>query len=99
MAPPHMRGDGRMAKDPKKTFLRLLSYLGRHWPVLILVVLCIFGSAYASVTGSTALGRLVDDFILPMVSEGSVDFAPLREFLVSLAGVFVLGMVASLFQS
>ena len=99
MAPPHMRGDGRMAKDPKKTFLRLLSYLGRHWPVLILVVLCIFGSAYASVTGSTALGRLVDDFILPMVSEGSVDFAPLREFLVTLAGVFVLGMVASFFQS
>ena len=99
MAPPHMRGDGRMAKDPKKTFLRLLSYLGRHWPVLILVVLCIFGSAYASVTGSTALGRLVDDFILPMVSEGSMDFAPLREFLVTLAGVFVLGMVASFFQS
>ena len=99
MAPPHMRGDGRMAKDPKKTFLRLLSYLGRHWPVLILVVLCIFGSAYASVTGSTALGQLVDDFILPMVSEGSADFAPLREFLVTLAGVFVLGMVASFFQS
>ena len=65
MPPAKMRGDGRMAKDPKKTLLRLLSYLKRHWLVLSLVLVCILVSAVASIVGSTALGKLVDEFILP----------------------------------
>ena len=77
MPPARMRGDGRMAKDPKKTFFRLLSYLKHHWIVLLIVLLCILVHAVAQITGSTALGDLVDDFILPMVAEGSVDFSPL----------------------
>ena len=47
MPPARMRGDGRKAKDPKKTFFRLLSYLKRHMAVLILVMLCIIAAAYA----------------------------------------------------
>ena len=39
-----MRGDGRKAKDPKKTLLRLLSYMKKHIPVLVLVLVCIFAS-------------------------------------------------------
>jgi len=99
MAPPRMRGDGRMAKDPKKTLLRLLSYLRKYWVILLIVMVCIFGTAYAQITGSTALGKLVDDFILPMVSNGSTDFDPLFDFIVKIACIFVLGMVASFFQS
>ena len=34
MPPAHMRGDGRKAKDPKKTLLRLLSYLKHYIPTL-----------------------------------------------------------------
>ncbi len=99
MAPPRMRGDGRKAKDPKKTLLRLLSYLRKYWVILLIVMVCIFGTAYAQITGSTALGKLVDDFILPMVSSGSTDFDPLFDFIVKIACIFVLGMVASFFQS
>ena len=51
MPPVKMRGDGRMAKDPKKTLLRLLSYLKPHTPVLCIVLLCIFLTAFASITG------------------------------------------------
>ena len=65
MPPARMRGDGRMAKDPKKTLLRLLSYLKQHMAVMIIVMLCILVGAYATITGSTALGKIVDDFILP----------------------------------
>ena len=36
MAPPaKMRGDGRKAKDPKKTLVRLLSYMKKHLPTLV----------------------------------------------------------------
>ena len=99
MPPARMRGDGRMAKDPKKTLLRLLSYLKHYWVVLAIVFVCIFLTAIAMTTGSTALGRLVDDFILPMVSSGSTDFDPLFRFILTIAGVFVLGMAGSFFQS
>ena len=99
MPPAKMRGDGRKAKDPKKTLLRLLSYLKPYTPTLIVVMLCVFASAYASITGSTALGDLVDEFILPMVASGSTDFAPLTKFIVTIGCVFAVGALASFFQA
>ena len=94
-----MRGDGRMAKDPKNTLLRLLSYLKRYWLVLSLVLVCIIVSAVASIIGSTALGKLVDEFILPMVETGNSDTTALFDFITKIALVFVAGMIASFFQS
>ena len=88
-----------MAKDPKKTFLRLLKYLGRHAGTLAMVFLCIIAVALTQTRSSTALGRLVDDFILPMIKSGSGDFTPLWEFLVTLACFFLAGMLGSFLQS
>ena len=96
---PRMRGDGRKAKDPKKTLLRLLSYLKDHIVTLIMVVLCIFATALAQSNSSTALGRIVDDFILPMVGSGTSDFSPLANFLAKLAVLFLIGIVGSFLQS
>ena len=95
MPPVKMKGDGRMAKDPKKTLLRLLSYMRRYIPVLVIVLLCIFVNAYASTTGSAALGTLVDDYILPMVDSGSTDFGPIAEFLTGIVCIFALGILCS----
>ena len=39
MAPPaKMRGDGRKAKNAKKTLFRLLSYMKKHIPTLVIVL-------------------------------------------------------------
>ena len=99
--PPPMRhaGPPRKAKDAKGTLLRILSYLKHYLPNLLAVMLCIVLAAVAQTVSSTALGNLVDDFILPMVKDGSTDFTPLRNFLVTLASVFLVGMLASFFQS
>ena len=99
MPPAKMRGDGRMAKDPKKTLFRLLSYLKHHLVTLGVVMLCIVAAAFAQTQSSTALGKLVDQFILPMVATGSADFAPLAQFLTKLVGIFVIGIVANFLQS
>jgi len=96
---PRMRGDGRMAKDPKKTLFRLLSYLKHHIFTLMIVLGCIIMGAYATTTGSTALGKIVDQYILPMVAAGSTDFSGLASFLLRIACIFVLGIVASFLQS
>ncbi len=99
MPPVRMRGDGRKAKKPGKTLLRLLGYMKRYIPNLVIVFLCIIATAIAQTRGSENLGILVDDYILPMVASGSEDFAPLLRYLVGIGGIFALGMVASfLFQ-
>ena len=99
MPPVRMRGDGRKAKDPKKTLLRLLGYLKKHTVTLVIVMACIFAGALATTTGSTALGKLVDNYILPMVAAGSTDFDPIFSFLVKIACIFVVGIVAAFLQS
>ena len=97
--PPRMPMGGRKAKDPKKTFIRLLSYLRHYWFTLLLVALCIVAVALTQTRSSTALGRIVDDFILPMVASGSQDFSPLWNFLITLACIFAVGLVGSFLQS
>ena len=85
----------RTAKDPKKTLLRLLSYLRKYLPILILCLFCVVMTAFAQTTSSAALGTLVDDYILPMVENGSSDFSALGRFLVHIACIFAGGMFCS----
>ena len=95
MPPVRMRGDGRKASNPKKTLLRLLSYLKKYTPILVLVLVCILLASVAQAQGSRALGPLVDDYILPMVESGSTDFSPLFGYLAKLACMFGLGILGS----
>jgi len=95
MPPVRLRGDGRKAKNPKKTLLRLLGYMRKYIPRLVIVLLCIIVAALAQTTGSENIGTLVDDYILPMVASGSADFGPLLQYLLGIAGIFAAGMLAS----
>jgi len=99
MPPIRMHGDRRKAKNPGKTMLRLLSYIKRYIPMMILVLCCIFLNTYAQTSGSAALGRLVDDFILPMVRDNSTDYTPLVNFLVNIGLILLVGMVSNFFHS
>ena len=97
MPPVRMSGDGRLAKDPKKTLLRLLGYMKKHIPVLIIVLLCIIATSVAQTTSSKSLGTMVDDYILPMVENGSTDFQPVLSYLVRIACIFLIGLLGSFF--
>ena len=92
MPPVRMRGDGRKAKNPKKTISRLLSYLKQYKKTMIVVVVCIFLSAIAQAVSSSSLGTLVDDYIQPMLAGEQVN---LIGFLCLLAAIYLIGMVAS----
>ncbi len=99
MPPVRMRGDGRKAKNPGKTLLRLLGYMRKYAFVLLVVLICIVITAVAQITSSEALGDLVDDFILPMVESGSADFTSLANYLIRIGCIFAASMIASfLFQ-
>lgn len=59
------------AKGAGKSFVRLLSYMKKYWLQLVLVLVCILVSAIAGVAGSTFLQTLIDDYISPMLLDGS----------------------------
>ncbi len=98
MPPPPMRGDGRKAKNPGKTLLRILGYMKKYTLSVILVLFCIVLTAVAQTKGSENIGNLVDEFILPMVETGSTDFAPLVKYLIQLACIFGVGIIAAFLQ-
>ena len=99
MPPVRLRGDGRKAKDPKKTLGRLLRYLLQYKVRIFAVLLCIFATALVQSQSATALGNLVDDYIDPMLKSGVWDFDAIGNFLMYLAGIFVIGLIASFLQS
>ena len=97
MPGPRMRGDGRMAKNPKQTISRLLSYMLQYRGTLIVVGLCVVISAIAQAASSASLGALVDDYITPMLAQTVPDFAPLIRFLSKMAVIYLLGLVSAFF--
>ncbi len=97
MAHVKMRGDGRMAKNPKQTISRLLSYMARYKGTLAVVGVSVVFSAVAQAASSASLGVLVDDYITPMLSQAVPDFAPLLRFLGMMACVYFVGLVSAFF--
>ena len=92
MPPVHMKGDGRKAKNPKKTLARMLSYLKPYRFTLILVVLCILLSSLATALSSYSLDPLIEDYIKPLTGQENPDFAPLVKFLIGMAIVYLVGI-------
>ena len=99
MPPAKMRGDGRKAKAPKQTFLRLLGYLSKYKVTMCVVVVCIIFAALAQALSSSSLGTLVDDYIKPMLSQENPDFAPLIRFLIKMACIYFVGMISAFLQN
>ncbi len=95
MPPVRMRGDGRMAKNPKQTISRLLSYMAQYKATLAVVGVSVVFSAVAQAASSASLGTLVDDYITPMLSQTTPDFGPLLRFLSMMACVYLVGLVSA----
>lgn len=91
MPPVRMRGDGRMAENPKQTLLRLLGYMKKYSATLVIVLAAIVMTSVAQTISSRSLGTLVDDYILPMVTSGSQDFGPMAGYLTKIAILLVVG--------
>ena len=95
MPPVRLRGDGRKAKNPKKTFLRLLGYMKPYRKSLVVVVICILLAALAQAASSKSLEYIIDDYIKPLLGQENPDFAPLVKFLWGMAAIYLTGMVSA----
>ena len=79
-------------QNPSKTLKRLMEIILKNYtPHFIVVLLCIFGSAFVSVKGTLFMQTLIDDYILPLMSQSNPDFRPLGMAIMKLALFFVAG--------
>ena len=103
---PVMRGGprGPRAMGPrqpinKKSAVRLLGYLKPYWPRLLVVLGCILLNAIATASAATFLGRIIDDYITPMLASASGDFSGLLSAMLRMAGLFALAIIATFTQA
>ena len=83
----------------KKSLVRLLGYLKPYWPRLIIVLLCIVLNAVATAAAATFLGEVIDNHIMPMLSQAAPDFSGLLSAILRMAALYVLAIVATFAQA
>ncbi|MEG2173927.1 MAG: ABC transporter ATP-binding protein [Oscillospiraceae bacterium] len=88
-------GRMRLQKPSPKSIRRLLLYLRSYRVRLVAVVMLILISAMADVAGSLFLQSLIDDYITPMLSQSSPVFGPLLGAVLTMGGIYLVGVVCS----
>ncbi len=88
-------GGGGRAKNMGATTMRLLRYLGAYKIRFILVCICIVFSAISTAMASLFIESLIDDYITPMLGSGSTDFSGLARYLMQMAIIFGIGVLAN----
>ena len=82
--------------NPGKLLKRIMGEVFKHYaPHCVVVLVCIFLSAFANVRASLFLQTLIDDYITPMVQQQSTDFGPLVGALVKIGCIYLVGILAS----
>ena len=97
MPGPHGRMQGgKRIENPGKVFKRLMGYVAKSYGIhLVLVAVLIFVSVLANVQGTMFTQSLIDDYIMPMLTQDSPDFAPLARAIMRVACFYLIGVLAS----
>ena len=83
-----------------KTAKRLLKYITETYKLrLILVFICIFLSAVASISVSLSLKYLLDDYIIPLIGQTDPNYAELYKAMAVLGCIFAVGVIATFIYS
>ena len=83
-----------------KTAKRLLKYITETYKLrLILVFICIFLSAVASISVSLSLKYLLDDYIIPLIGQTAPNYAELYKAMAVLGCIFAVGVIATFIYS
>lgn len=86
-------------KADSKTLKRLLSYISQYKIQFIFVLVSILLSAVASVVSTLFLKTLIDDYIAPLLLEAVPDFSGLARLILIMAGIYLIGVIATLFYN
>ena len=94
------RGVKPQVKNPMKIFTRIMKYALKDYTVhCIAVVIAIFVNVLANVQGTMFMQTLIDDYIVPMLKDGSRDFSGLAHAITRVAGFYAIGVAVTLLYS
>ena len=93
---------GEKAKDFKGTMGKLLTYLKKFLPSIVLVLVCAAASTVFSIFGPKVLGqattKLFEGLIAMLTGTGSIDFAAIGQFLLFLACLYLISALLTYVQ-
>lgn len=93
------RGPAPKIDNPGKIFGRLMGYVGKKYKFhMIVVLICIFVSALASVQGTLFTKTLIDGYITPMLVSGVKNYSGLLKAMARVAIFYGCGVIASFTQ-
>ena len=85
-----------LEKNPLTMMKRVLLYVLKNYKGSVLIVLCcIIVQALTTLCSTLFMQTLIDDYVLPMLENGSADFSPLAQTLVKLAGILAVGVICA----
>lgn len=81
-----------------KTLMRLMNYLIKDYPwQLVIVLICILITAFATVQGSLFLQVVIDDHVTPLLAaSGAPDFSGLLKAVLIMGLIYLLGVLTSI---
>ncbi len=87
-------------ENPGKLFKRLMAYVFQNYlPHVIVVVICIFLSVFASIQGTMFMQTLIDGYITPMIGQSNPDFSGLANAILRVACFYAIGALAAYVQN
>ena len=91
--------DFRKPKDTKGTLLRILGYAGKNKGLFLLIVVLMLTSTGCQLIASYYLKPLVDDYIVPLITQPEKNYGALAVQLLILAGIYLVSALATYFTS
>lgn len=86
----------RDTKQQLRAMKRVLHYMLKDYKLAFcLVIICILGSALATLRGTLFMQSLIDDYILPLTKATTPDFSALASALLSVAAVYAVGILCA----
>ena len=94
------RGPRPKLEHPMQTFLRIMRYLMKDYPLhMVIVVIAIFAGVLCSVQGTWFMKDLIDVYVRPLLLSGQPDFSGLIQAIVRVGGFYLLGVIAVFVQN
>ncbi len=92
----NMHMDREEAKKNGESLKRILKVIIMNYPFHIIIsVIGIFISSFATVQGTAFTRTLVDQYITPMIGSTNPDFGPLFSAIMKVAAIYLIGIIAS----
>ncbi len=98
-----MRNNMQRPPRPQLNFKilgRVMGYIFKNYKFrLILVIICILLSSFASVAGNLYLETLIDDYITPLIGEENPIYTSLLKAIGTMTLIYLVGVITSLIHS